>query len=210
VTGRTCHGIRYAAVAAAVSLSACNSSHDEKSSAIAAIASESIAVRAAPPPVPSVPAVPEKPAITRPRDPGDLLVTSERRARAEAAHPEAKGFLTSAGIEEKLYEMQLRRGKDADAVKAIDGLAAGKWVVFTGNIGNVTPAGFELPIRYTPKDPNDSLGLTSVWVSVKLTNISGYDASEYRQGELAVVLAKYSGKQKAEAGWDLILLRQWF
>jgi hypothetical protein len=208
------HNASTAAVAiflASVALaSACSAKKEEKSSAISAIASSSLAVRA--PTVPSVtPApLPEKPVIQRPKDAADLLVSTEKRARVESFAPEARGFLNSAELEEQLYKMQIKRGKDSDAVKALDQLAAGKWVLFTGNIGSPAADSFELPIRYTPKDPNDKLGLTNVWISVKLTKIRGYDASEYRPGELAVMLAKYEGKEVATGGYDVVLLGHWF
>lgn len=189
----------------------CSTKKEERSNALAAIASESLAVRAAPP-APSVaaPTVPEKPAVRRPKDASDVLLSSDRRRRVEAFAPQAKGFLTSAEIEEKLYALNLKRGKDEDGLRELDHLAAGRWVLFTGNIGNPSPDGFELPIRYTPRDPNDPMGLTSVWLSVKLTNIQGYSSTEYRPGELAVVLAKYTGKKKATEGYDLVLTGHWF
>lgn len=197
------------AVLCACSLS-CSPSKDDKASAISAIASGSLAVRA--PVVPSVTAapLPEKPVVQRPKDEADLLVSSSKRARVEAFAPEAAGFLTAADLEEQLYKMQLKRGKDADAVKALDRLAKGKWVLFTGNIGSIKPDSFELPIRYTPRDPNDAMGITNVWIPIKLTKIRGYDGNEYRAGELAVVLAKYEGKQTAEGGYDVVLLKHWF
>jgi hypothetical protein len=188
---------------------ACSSRKDEKSSAISVIASSSLAVRAPAPAVAAAP-LPEKPVIQRPKDAADLLVSVEKRARVESFVPEARGFLSAAELEARLYKMQIRRGKDSDAVKALDQLAAGKWVLFTGNIGNPGADSFELPIRYTPKDPNDKLGLTNVWISVKLSKIRGYDPAEYRAGELAVILAKYEGKQAATGGYDVVLLKHWF
>jgi hypothetical protein len=189
---------------------ACSSSKGEKSSAISAIASNSLAVRA--PVMPSVTAAPlrELPVTKRPKDEADLLVSVGKRARVEAFAPEATGFLTSAAIEEQLYNLQLKRGKDADAVKALDRIAKDKWVLFAGNIGSITADSFELPIRYTPRDPNDAMGITNVWIPVKLTKIRGYEASEYRPGELAVILAKYEGKQAVEGGYDVVFLKHWF
>jgi len=190
---------------------ACSSSKEPKAgAAIAAIASTSLAVRPPPQPAPAVPPQPEKPIVQRPKDATDLIVSTEKRARAEAFAPEARGFVTSAELEEKLYKLGLRRGKDEDAVKALDALARGKWVLFTGNIGEIAPGKFVLPIRYTPKDQNDPMGITSVWVPITLSNIKGYEATEYRAGELAAVLAHYDGKQQATAGYDLVMLGHWF
>ena len=191
---------------------ACSASKDPPSEgAIAAIASESLAVRA-PEPVaaPAVPQEPEKPVTLRPKDQTDLIVSAERRARVEHFAPEAKGFLTSADLETKLYRQQLKRGKDEDAVKAFDHLAKGRWVLFTGNIGAINSDSFELPIRYTPKDANDPLGLTSVWIPIQLSNVKGYDPGTYQPGELVVMLAKYEGKQKATPGYDVVMLKAWF
>ena len=198
-------------VASAIALGgACSSSKDDKPSAISAIASSSLAVRAPVAPSVTAPPAPEAPVIQRPKDQADLLVSDSKRARVEAFAPQAKGFLVSADLEDELYKLNLRRGKDSDAVKALDRMAKGKWVLFTGNIGGVAPDALELPIRYTPRDPNDPMGITSVWLSIKLTNIKGYDATQYRAGELAVVLAKYDGKQAASGGYDVVLLKHWF
>jgi hypothetical protein len=54
------------------------------------------------------------------------------------------------------------------------------------------------------------MGLTSVWVSVQLSGIKGYDQAKYQPGELAVVLARYEGKRKATSGYDVVLLEHWF
>lgn len=210
---RPCRAGRLASVVGASSiaitlLAACGTKQKEKSNALAAIASGSLAVRSAAPP--AAPSAPEKPIIRRPKDAADVLVTDDRRARVESFAPQAKGFLTSADLEEKLYALNLKRGKDSDAIRELDRLAAGKWVLFTGNIGSPAPGSLELPIRYTPRDPNDPMGLTSVWLAVKLTNIQGYSDKEYRPGELGVVLARYDGQKKASEGYDLVLLQKWF
>jgi hypothetical protein len=208
---RACSGIAVCVVSIGMSvLVACSSSKDAAKGGMADIASASLAVRGPSPAISAVPAPPAKPLVTRPKDSVDLIVSAEKRARVEQLVPEAKGFLTSAELEEKLYKLELKRGKDADAVKALDRLAKGKWVLFTGNIGSITPAGCELPIRYTPKDPGDSLGLTSVWLPIQITAIKGYEAAEYRAGELAAILARYEGDRKATPGYDVVLLKSWF
>jgi len=190
---------------------ACSSQKEKNTEGMAEIASSSLAIRAPlPAPAASAAEAPVKPSAPRPKDSVDLIVSAEKRARVEHLAPEARGFLTSDDIEKRLYAMELKRGKDADAVKAIDKIAKGKWVLFTGNIGNLTDQGCELPIRYTPKDPNDALGLTSVWVPVRLSSIKGYDRTEYQPGELAVILARYDGGLKAGQGYDVVLLRAWF
>ena len=206
---RGCSGI--AAIIALVAGACTTEKERNKDEAIAAIASASLAIRAAvPPPPPSVSAAPAKVVVPRPKDSVDLILSPEKRARVDALAPEAKGFLVGEELEHKLYGLELKRGKDSDALKALDQLARGKWVLFTGNIGNITPEGCELPIRYTPKDPNDSLGLTSTWLPIRISKIKGYDPAEYRPGELAAILAHYDGEQKAGPGYDVVLLNGWF
>jgi hypothetical protein len=202
---------RYFPVVALLALSSCDSQKKSDGAGMAAIASGSLAIKA-PPAAPSqaAPTEPEKPIVRRAKDPGDLVVTPERRARVESLVPEAKGFVTSEELEAELYNMQLARGKDPAAVKALDKIAAGKWVLFSGNIGSLAASTFELPVRYTPRDPNDVMGITAVWIPVQFSNVKGYSEKEYRTGELAVVLAKYEGAKKATPGHDVILLEKWF
>lgn len=194
-----------------MAIAGCNSKPADDHAAIAAIASNSMAIRAPSEPA-SASAAPlaVKPGTRRPIDESDTLLLPGRRTRLEALAPESKGFLTSAELEEKLYSLNLRRGVDADALRAFDGMAKGRWILFSGNIGGLEKDGFELPIRYTPKDAKDPLGLTSTWFGVKFTNVKGYDMAEYRQGELAVILARYDGDKGATGGYDVVLLRRWF
>jgi hypothetical protein len=195
----------------ASALAGCNSKPAGDHGAIAAIASNSMAIRA-PSEVVSTSASsqPAKPGTRRPIDESDVLLLPGRRTRLEAFAPESRGFLTSAELEEKLYSLNLRRGVDADALRAFDAMARGRWILFTGNIGALAKGGFELPIRYTPKDAKDPLGLTSTWFGVKFSNVKGYEVAEYRQGELAVILARYDGDKAAKVGYDVVLLRRWF
>lgn len=194
-----------------MALVACNSKPRDEHAGIAAIASNSMAIRG-PTEAVSASAAPlaEKPGTRRPIDESDVLLLPGRRARLESFAPEARGFLSSADLEEKLYSLNLRRGVDAEALKAFDGMVKGKWVLFTGNIGGLQKDAFELPIRYTPRDAKDPLGLTSTYFTVKFTNVKGYDMAEYRQGELAVILARYDGDRSAKGGYDVVLLRKWF
>lgn len=195
----------------ALALAGCSSKQRDEHSGIAAIASNSMAIRGPTEPTSASAAPgPVKLGTRRPIDESDVLLLPGRRARLEALAPEAKGFLTSGELEEKLYSLNLRRGVDADALKAFDGMVKGRWILFTGNIGGLAKDSFELPIRYTPRDPKDALGLTSTYFGVKFTNVKGYDMSEYRQGELAVILARYDGDKTAKAGYDVVLLRRWF
>ena len=139
-----------------------------------------------------------------------MALTAERRRHIERAIPEAKGFIDAARLEQNLYERRLPRGKDAKATAALDELARGKWVLFTGNLMKPTKDGFELALRYTPRDPKDRLGLTSTWIPIQFANIEAYDSTQYRAGEPIAVLARYNGKNRAEPGHDLILSNRWF
>lgn len=202
---------RPACILFALALAGCNSKPRDEGTGIAAIASNSMVIRG---PTEAVSAsaspAPAKPGTRRPIDESDILLLPGRRARLESFAPESKGFLTSAELEEKLYAMNLRRGVDADALKAFDAMAKGRWILFTGNVGGLDKDGLTLPIRYTPRDAKDQLGLTSTWLDVKLTNVKGYDMAEYRQGDLTVILARYDGNRAAKTGYDVVLLRKWF
>jgi hypothetical protein len=159
-------------------------------------------------PVPSAPA-PAVRALRRPDNAGELLLDAGRRARIEAAHPEAKGFLDLDPLEKELFGLELPRGAADKALAAFDKRARGKWVLFTSNL--IDPAqGFEVPVHYTARDAKDRLGLTSTWFSVRLEQIRGFDPAKYRPGELVVVLAKYNGNKLAGPGHDLVLGDLWF
>jgi hypothetical protein len=190
---------------------ACDSKKEPTGSGMASIASESLAVKQPQPAAaPSVQPAVEKKIVRRPGMEEALDVTDAIRSRVESRHPEAAGFLTGAQIEEKLFALDLKRGKDDDALKHVDRLAKGKWILLTGPVTAPQPEGFELPIRYTPRDPTDPMGLTSQWINVKLTAIQGYEATEYRPGEKAAVLARYKGNKEAAPGFDLILIGHWY
>lgn len=148
--------------------------------------------------------------IRRAKDDADLIVTPERRAKIEAAVPDAKGFLDQRELEQQLHKQDLKRGNNEAAIKAFDKLAKGRFVLFTGYIVDPKADGFELALRYTPRDPADPVGLTATWFPVHFANVEGYDATAYRAGERLAVLARYEGAQRASQARDLILLEQWF
>jgi hypothetical protein len=202
--------MRRVAVLVVLAVSVSCSKEEKKESAMAAIASASLAVRPVVPASAAAPAAPEKPVVKRPKDIADLMLTSERRSRLENFASRASGFVAVQDLETKLYALDLARGKDEAAVKALDGMARGKWVLFTGNIGALTADGFELPVRYTPKDPNDPMGITSVWLPIRFSKIQGYSMNEYKPGMLAVVLARYDGDRKVTEGYDVVQLEKWF
>lgn len=188
----------------------CQSKQEPAPNALAQIASSKPSLMGAKPATVTDPPTPSKPVIRRPSGHEDLVLTAERRAHVERAIPEAKGFLDAADLERSLYERRLPRGKDAKATAALDQLAQGKWVLFTGNLMKPSKDGFELALRYTPRDAKDRLGLTSTWLAIQFANVSGFDSSQYRAGEPIAVLARYDGKNRAAPGYDLILSNHWF
>jgi len=188
----------------------CESNKEPEANAFAQIASSKPLLMGARPAAVQPAAAPARAVVRRPSGEGDLVLTEARRAKIEQNYPEAKGFIEAAQLERDLYKRSLRRGKDAKATAELDRLAEGKWVLFTGNAITRKKDGFALPLRYTPRDPNDRLGLTSTWLSIEFSNIAGYDSAEYQPDEPMAVLAKYDGKNVAEPGYDLLLLNRWF
>jgi hypothetical protein len=199
------------AVFGALPVLGCESKKEPEANAFAQIASSKpLLMGARPAAVQPAAGVPARPVIRHPSSEGDLVLTEARRAKIEQAFPEAKGFIEAAQLERDLYKLGLRRGKDAKALAQLDRLAQGKWVLFTGNPIARKKEGFSLPVRYTPRDPNDRLGLTSTWLTIEFSNISGYDSAAYQPEEPMVVLARYEGKDSAGLGHDLVLSNQWF
>src|SRR6185503_19724602 len=120
------------------------------------------------------------PIARRPANAGDIVLTDARRASIEQAYPEARGFIDVSEVEQKLFALDLARGKVAEAVAEFDRQAARRWVLFTGAVMEPRPGGLELPVRYTPRDARDPLGVTSTWFSVKLDDVRGWDPDEYK------------------------------
>jgi hypothetical protein len=147
--------------------------------------------------------------IDRPIKQEDLALTDKRRKRTEAAIPEMKEALMQEDLEQKLFKLEFKRGAEDKALEALDRHAKGKWVLFTGNVTRPTADGFELPVRYTPKDPNDPMGLTSNWFFIKFDQVMGYKKTPHKEGELTAVLAKYEGGGVAKPAYDLVLLGHW-
>ena len=115
---------------------------DGTASGIAAIASGSLAIQpvASAAPAPSAAAA-EK--VVRHVGAGEELVLSDAlRSKLESRHPEAAGFLAVGDIEQKLFALELKRGKDDEAEKHLDRIAKGKWVLMMGPITNADADGF--------------------------------------------------------------------
>jgi hypothetical protein len=164
----------------------------------------------APTPSPTPPPPPEPPKEEKPARPEKIesQVTAERRSKLEAANPEAKGFVVASDLEEKLKANKTLKDKEA-GVKAFDKLALGKWILFAGPISNPTPTGFELGVTYTPQIKGDIMGMSRQWFPVAFSDIKGYDGSAFKVGQMVVVLAKYTGKQKAGPGEEAVATNHW-
>jgi hypothetical protein len=161
----------------------------------------------APTPTPAPKPEPEPAKPTRPEK-IETEVTPERRAKAEAAVPDAKGFVVQSEIEEKLKGNK-KNDKPEVSIPAFDKMAAGKWVLFAGPIANLTATGFDLGVTYTPQMPNDPMGMSRQWFPVTFSDVKGYEESKFKPGQMVVVLAKYAGKQKAGPGQELVEVGGW-
>jgi hypothetical protein len=194
-------GARTLSVACLLLVSACE---DEKPKA-APPAAPSAAPVAAPTPAPPPPA--PTPTIAK-RPKVDLELTDARRAAIESKYPEAKGFLVGKQLEEKLKANKAIKAKEG-AVTAFDRAAKGKWVLFSGLMVNLTDKGFDLAIVYTPQLPNDVMGMSRQFFEVTLSEVEGYEQSQFKSGDPVVALAKYLGGGKAAPAHELVATEVW-
>lgn len=148
--------------------------------------------------------------LRRAKNEADLILNPDRRAKLESVVPEAKGFLDQRDLEPLLYKQDLKRGANDAGLKAFDKLAKGRFVLFSGYIVDPKAEGFDLAVRYTPRDPADPVGLTATWFPIHFSQVKGYDASAYKGGEPVAILAKYDGNQTASNARDVISLEEWF
>ena len=157
---------------------------------------------AAPTPTPS--AKPEKPADTQAPRPRNLKteLTDAQRKKIEAAHPEAKGFLEASKLEAAIKKKKPKAKEPA--MKELDKLAKGKWILFIGPTTNVKPKVFDMGVTYTPRVEGDRIGLSRQFFLVNFSDIKGYDEKRLRNGTMVAVLAKYTGKGKAVSGFELV------
>lgn len=206
-------GASRAVVPLAVGLSACSLLACEPSEPAPAEVTQEVAPAlpvpsAAPAPLPKEPvAAPPPEAKERPRKIA-MELTEGRRAAIEKRFPEAKGFITAAQLETRLKANEAIKEKEA-ALRQFDALARGKWVLFAGPMVNLSDAGFELGVVYTPQLPNDPMGMSRQWFPVTLSGIEGYDQAEFEPGNVVVVLAQYAGKGQARSGHELVEAGVW-
>lgn len=176
--------------------------------------------KAAPAPTPSaavMPAVPTPapvpepappPAAAKQRPKVELELTDARRSAVESKYPEAKGFLAAKELEQKLQKNKAIKAKEG-ALTAFDKDAKGKWVLFAGQMVNLTDKGFDVGVVYTPLMPGDVMGMSRQFFEVTLSDVEGYDKGQFKAGDMVVVLAKYQGGGKAGSGRELVANEVW-
>jgi hypothetical protein len=138
----------------------------------------------------------------------ELTLSAARRAKIEAAVPEAKGFLVAKELEADVQSIN-KINKKPRVVRWLDEQATGKWVLFTAPYNNLAGERFELPFTYARKSKRDPFGMSQMWVFVEFEDVKGHHALTLNNGDTAVILAKYAGNLKASPGHDLVALGLW-
>ena len=178
---------------------------EEKPKAAPAAPSAAV-LPAVPAPAPTPEPTPTPAKAQRPKV--ELELTDARRAAVESKYPEAKGFLAAKELEEKLQKNKAIKAKEG-ALTAFDKAAKGKWVLFAGQMVNLTDKGFDVGIVYTPQMAGDVMGMSRQFFEVTLSDVEGYDKSQFKAGDMVVVLAKYQGSGKAGPGRELVANDVW-
>ena len=161
-------------------------------------------------PVPTPSAAPEKAAAKTGERPSkvDMELTPARRSAIEAKYATAKGFLAVTELQAKLKADKSLKDKKA-AVTAFDKIARGKWLLFTGPLVNLKDDGFDMALEYTPQLPNDPMGMSRQFFEVTMTEVEGYSKDAFKDGNVGVVLVKYTGAAKAASGYELVAAGVW-
>jgi hypothetical protein len=134
-------------------------------------------------------------------------LTPERRAKIEAAIPEAKDFVDARDLGKEVA------GKP-DFLKAWQDLVAkkapGKWILFRGAMNDLKKDTFAVAVTMMEVDPNSPIGAPK-WIMFHAKEVKGYDASKYEAGAYGAVLAKYVGGKANELrpGFDVVALGYW-
>lgn len=165
---------------------------------------------AAPTPTPSAAPAPEKTAARTAERPTkvDTELTPARRAAIEAKYAQAKGFMAVTELQAKLKADKSLKDKKA-AVTAFDKIARNKWLLFTGPLVNLKDDGFDMALEYTPQLPNDPMGMSRQFFEVTMTEVEGYSKDAFKDGNVGVVLVKYTGAAKASPGYELVAAGVW-
>jgi len=146
---------------------------------------------------------------TRPRPTQiDTTLTAARRAKIEAAVPEAEGFLVAQELEAQVEEIN-KINKKPLVERWLDEQAKDKWVLFTAPYNKISGEGFELPFNYARKSKRDPFGMSQMWVFVEFEDVKGHTTLKLSNGVTGVILAKYLGELRASPGYDLVALGLW-
>jgi hypothetical protein len=138
----------------------------------------------------------------------DAELTPARRAAVEAKYAQAKGFVAVAELQAKLKADKSLKDKKA-AVTAFDKIARNKWLLFTGPLVNLKDDGFDMALEYTPQLPNDPMGMSRQFFEVTMSEVEGYSKEAFKDGNVGVVLVKYTGAAKASPGYELVAAGVW-
>jgi hypothetical protein len=194
--------MRASSVVLALLIVACDKpSSGTSSTPLSASASASAAASASP----SATASASASASAAPAPPSNAL-TPERRAKIEAAIPDAKDFIDAKELGHEL-------GGAADFNKAFAGAVAkkgaGKWILFRGTMNAIKKDSFAIAVTMLEVDPNSPFGAPR-FVMFTAQDIKGYDAAKYQAGDDGAILAKLTpGKNEIKPGFDLVALGNW-
>lgn len=136
-------------------------------------------------------------------------LTPERRAKIEAAIPDAKDFLDARELGKEVAGKPdfLRAWQELVAKRG-----AGKWLLFRGTMNDLKKDSFAMAVTMMEVDPNSPIGAPK-WIMFHghASDIKGYDASKYEPGAYGAVLAKYVGGKALELrpGFDVMALGYW-
>jgi hypothetical protein len=133
-------------------------------------------------------------------------LTAERRAKIEAAIPEAKDFVDAKEIGHELGTATDFNKAFADAIAK---KGAGKWILFRGTMNAIQKDSFAIAVTMLDVDPNSPFGAPKA-VVFTAKEIKGYDAAKYKAGDDGAILAKLTpGKNEIKPGFDLVALGNW-
>ena len=137
------------------------------------------------------------------------FLTPERRAKIEAAIPEAKDFVD---IRELSQAPEVANAPNFNKAleDAITKNAAGKWILFRGTVNSPQKDSFKLAVLVLDIDPLSPFGAPkALFFTAK--EMKGYDATKHAAGDYDAVLAKYVGGKDlvVKPGYDLGALGDW-
>jgi hypothetical protein len=184
---------------------------DEKSSGSAAT-SPSVSASAAPPAsaAPSASAsASAAPSASAPAPGQANALTPERRAKIEAAFPDAKDFLDVRELSQA-PEVAGAPNFNKALEDSIAKNAAGKWLLFRGTVNAPQKDSFKLAVLVLDIDPMSPYGAPkALFFTAK--EMKGYDATKHAAGDYDAVLAKYVGGKDlvVKPGFDLGALGDW-